>query len=123
MKNEVIFDKFYVGLFVCFLILMGIILNMFHENSKRVEESMALFEKMDCNGIIVSIGNLNRGDYSFEIKANDSIIEITKLTLMGNLKEYNISVKDSISKIANSNIVNFYKKKDSIYYKIYEHQF
>jgi hypothetical protein len=74
--------------------------------------------KREISGILVTVKDLQHGDYTIRIKQHNTGKEMEYyLQISRFIKENNIQVNDSISKEANSHTLNFYRKKDGIYEK------
>src|SRR5687767_8415090 len=72
--------------------------------------------KREISGILITVKDLQRGNYILRIKQHETGEELEyHLQISRFMKENNIQVNDSISKDANSHTLNFFKKKHGIY--------
>jgi len=73
--------------------------------------------RMELNGRINILENINRGSYNLKI----GTYKIHSLPIAFEIEKYNIQIGDSVSKEANSRIIKFYKNKNGVFEKYCEY--
>jgi predicted membrane protein len=102
------------------IIIAGVV--YFSKNHIRYKDELKVLVTREIKGTIIALKDERRGSYYIAIQCTEDTIKQHSLQIGWEIKEYHIQIGDSISKEANSNIMLFYKLKDSIYEKRCEYE-
>jgi len=121
MKEELAIPKNYlIGLFSILVILAIIAVIVLSKNYFKYRAKTNTLIGQEINGVIKSMKDESRGSYFLEIKTEKELLSIHSLPVAWEVQKYNIQVGDSVSKKANSRIMNFYKLKNGAMEKVCE---
>lgn len=115
MKQQLpIPTKYLIPIFGFFLVIVIIIASMFSKNYLSNKAKINALVGQQINGVIQLMKDEGRGAYFLAIKTKTDTLRIHSLPLGYEVENCNIKVGDSISKNANSRIINFYKFKNNL---------
>jgi|GEM_PF-2091856 hypothetical protein len=118
MKEQIEMSPKYISILISiFLLIVVFSFLFFIKKNKTHNREIKELIRMELNGRINILENINRGSYNLKI----GTYKIHSLPIAFEIEKYNIQIGDSVSKEANSRIIKFYKNKNGVFEKYCEY--